>query len=162
MRRIVTVSLSSLDLFICCLLSFCLLPLPLPVPSVPMTVNMVIPSLTSWLSFVSVLSSFSHCCLSCPLPQTQTVFYDFSVSSSGCLIPPPPPPSHPPWTPLSQQSCQIKITSLKIQSTLPLQTARASLLAIHVFRCTLYHGGDALEARGVQHGNSIKIWCIHS
>lgn len=51
-------------------------------------------------------------------------------------------------TPLSQQSCQIKITSLKIQSTLPLQTARASLLAIHVFRCTLYHGGDAFGAWG--------------
>lgn len=51
-------------------------------------------------------------------------------------------------SPLSHQSCQIKITSLKIQSTFPLQTARACLLSIHVFRCTLYHGGDAYWAPG--------------
>ncbi len=50
----------------------------------------VIPSLTSWLSFVSVLASFSHCCLSCPFPRhgpPRLIFCLFLWLS--CISPPP-------------------------------------------------------------------------
>lgn len=143
----VGLSLWAGHLRICLSASFylCLLPVSLSALSVPMTVGMMIPSLTSWLSFVSVLWSFSQCCLSCTLPQTQTALDDFLSLPLAVLYihHPPPPPSE---LHRAKQSCQIKITSLKIQSTSPLQTARASLLAIHVFRCTPYHGGDAFWA----------------
>ena len=75
-----------------------------------MTVNMVIPSLTCWLSFVSVL--FLPLLFIQTLPQAQAASDDFLPLPLAVSYLTDSPP-HPPRTLVSQQSCQIKITSFK-------------------------------------------------
>lgn len=113
MCRIVTVSLSSLDLFI----SVIPLqpPLFLPIMSVTITVHMVILSLTCWLSFFSIHLLPLLFILSFPLDASRCVIFCLFLRVS-CI--------HS----LNHHSYQIKITSLKIQSTLPPQTPRVLLV----------------------------------
>lgn len=113
-----------------------------------------IPSLTSWLSFV--LASFSHCCLSCTFPRHRPPCMIFLSLPLAVSYPPP-------QLPLSQQSCQIKITSLKIQSTLPPTNSVGLLVGYSCIQVYIVSWWRSIGKRGgAQHGNSIKIWCIHS
>lgn len=137
-------SLSSLDLFICWHVCLC------PPPASQLSFHTVCPNDSRYSDSVSRkmvvfwLCPFSLFTLS--LPQTTCMIFCLFLLPSRLR-------QH--HLPLSQHSCQIKITSLKIQSTSLPQTARASLLAIHVFRCTLYHGGGAFGTRG------SPTWLFH-
>lgn len=113
MCRVVTVSLSSPDLFICWF-SVSLSPLS---TLLPLFLYCLSPWQSVWwfhpLPADCLLSpsSFSHCCLSRPFPRhrpPRMIFLLFLWLSRISTTPP-----RPPRTPVSQQSCQIKITSFK-------------------------------------------------
>ncbi len=148
-------SLSSLDLFICWLpsVSSSPPPPPPPPPAPPPSFYTVCPHDSQYGD--SIPRQLIVFCLRprqllpplfiLHLPQTQAALYDFSASSSGCLA--SPPTSLPDSTEPAVVSNQNNIFKNSVNIT-PYKQRGPSLLAIHVFRCTLYHGGDAFGARG--------------
>lgn len=148
---IVTVSLSSLDLFIC-LASVSSSPPPfhLSILSPWQSIWWFHPSPADCLLSPSS-PSFSPMLFTLPLPQTLAALAWFF-----CLL-----VSRPLRTPLSQQSCQIKITSFKkFSQHYPPTNSEGPPCWLF-----MYSGVHCIMAEmhsDARHGSSIKIWCIHS
>lgn len=86
---------------------------------------------------------FFVCCLSRPQTQFSVLF-----PTKCTTFPFPTEPA------LVLNQNNIFKNSVNIEPSPTPPTRQHSLLAIHVFRCTLYHGGDA--SGGAHRGNSIK------
>lgn len=147
MCRIVTVSLSSLDMFICWLLYICLLSPPsLSFYTVSPLDSQYGDSIPYQL-IVFILSCFSHCCLSCPFPRHRPR-----------MIFCPPPPSLPSPSPNELAVVSNQNNIFKNSVNITLANSKGLLVGYSCIQVYIVSWWRCIWSVD----NSIKMLCMHS